>query len=290
MIDDSEHGGLRRIAVALVCLILMLATASAADAQGLSKEALNDITIDQKLNEQVPLDLDFRDETGSSVRLGEYFGTKPVILNLVYYECPMLCTQVLNGLVGALLPMAFTVGQEFNVVTVSIDPTETPELASKKKLDYLTRYHRAGAEQGWHFLTGSQKSIDRLASAVGFRYMYDSTSKQYAHASAIMVLTPKGKVAAYQFGVEYDTKNLKIALADASNEKIGSLVERLIWRCYEYDPLTGGYGLSIRKVLQIAGVLTVTVLVGFISFWLVRERRKNKFDPRLTALTKEARN
>jgi protein SCO1/2 len=270
--------------------VLLLLCAATLSAQQLPSDVVQEITIDQKLNEQVPLDLEFRDETGTTRRLEDFIGGKPTILNLVYYDCPMLCTQVLNGLSGALQPLAFTVGQEFNIVTVSINPNETADLAAKKKLDYLTRYQRSGAEKGWHFLTGNQEEIDRLASAVGFRYVYDSTTKQYAHASAIMVLTPKGKVAAYQFGIEYSARDLRLALVDASNEKIGNPVDRMILLCYEYDPLTGSYGLVIRNVLQIGGVITVLLIGGFVAISLRRDRKKSRLDPRLTALPKEARN
>jgi protein SCO1/2 len=274
----------------LLCILSAMLMATSARAQRLSNETLQEIKIEQKLNGQVPLDLEFRDENGSRVRLGDYFGHKPVILVMAYYECPMLCTQVLNGLVGALMPLSFNVGEEFNVVTVSINPRETPELALAKKREYVKRYHRSGSESGWHFLTGEQEPIERLASSVGFRYVYDSVSKQYAHASGIMVLTPQGKIAQYQYGIEYSPKDLRLALVEASNERIGSPVDQLLLLCYHYDPLTGKYGLVIRNVLRIAAVITLLVMGAFITVWLRRDRRKRKLDPQLVMLSKEARN
>ena len=233
---------------------------------------LRDIGIDQHLNEQVPLDLTFRDEAGQSVRLGQYFGQKPVILALVYYECPMLCTLTLNGLVSALKAVSFGVGNEFNVVTVSFNPAETPSLAAAKKNTYLKSYGRAGAETGWHFLTGDDASIKRLVDAVGFRYRYLPEQKQFAHAAGITVLTPSGKIARYFFGVEYAPRDLRLALVEASQEHIGSPVDRLLLYCFHYDPETGKYGAVVMNIVRLGGAVTVLVLGGALLVMWRRER------------------
>ncbi|MCA1633177.1 MAG: SCO family protein [Acidobacteria bacterium] len=195
--------------------------------RGGTPEVLKQVDIRQRLNEQIPLDLRFRDEAGREVRLAEYFKRdRPVVLSLVYYECPMLCNQVLNGLVGTLEAVSFTPGQEFEVVTVSFDPREGPELAARKKDTYIKRYRRNGAENGWHFLTGDRESIDRLAQSVGFGYVWDERSQQFAHASAIMVATPEGRLSHYFYGIEYSPKELRLALVEASAGRIGSPVDR----------------------------------------------------------------
>jgi protein SCO1 len=229
---------------------------------GVRPELLKEVGVDQKLDAQVPLSLTFRDEHGSPVELGQYFGSKPVVLSLVYYNCPMLCTQVLNGLDRSLEQIPLDIGKDFNVVTVSIDPTERPVLAEAKQAVYAGMYHRAGALQGWHFLTGDQPQIKALADSVGFRYAYDPDSKQYAHASAIMVLTPEGKISRYFYGVTYPERDLRLGLVEASEGKIGTPVDQVLLFCYHYDPHTGKYGLLISRVIQLSGV--VTVLVGGI--------------------------
>ena len=203
---------------------------------------LKDVGIEQNLNKQIPADLAFRDETGKTVRLGDYFGKKPVILSLVYYRCPMLCSEVLNGLESALRVLKFDVGNEFDVLTVSFDPKDTPEVAAVKKAEYLKRYNRPGAANGWHFLTGQQPAIDALTKAAGFQYQYDPKTGQFAHATAIMVLTPEGKIAQYYYGVEYAPKDLRLGLIQASNHKIGTVVDEVLLYCYHYDPNTGKYG------------------------------------------------
>ncbi|HEX3560864.1 MAG TPA: SCO family protein [Pyrinomonadaceae bacterium] len=241
---------------------------------GNSTEVLKKVGIEQRLNSQIPLDATFRDETGREVRLGEYFKAgKPVVLTLVYYECPMLCNQTLNGLVGALEAVTLTPGREFEVVAVSFDPREGPELAAQKKETYLKRYGRAGAGAGWHFLTGDKNSIDALAQAVGFRYVWDDESKQFAHASAIMVATPEGKLSHYFYGIDYSSKDLRLALVESSEGKIGSPVDALILYCYHYDPATGKFA-PVMAVLRAAGVLTVFGVVALILF-LVRRTRRN---------------
>jgi protein SCO1/2 len=234
---------------------------------------LQDIGLDQKLNETLPLTLDFVDETGKAVKLGDYFGKRPVILALVYYECPMLCTQVLNGLVSALGVMNFTVGREFDIVAVSFDPGETPELARGKKASYIDRYKRPGSDAGWHFLTGSQHSITQLTRAVGFRYAYNAEIDQYAHASGIMVATPDGRLSHYFYGIEYAPRDLRLALIDAADRKIGSPVDQLLLACFHYDPKSGKYSLAIMRLVQGAGVLTVAG-IGLGILLLGRRNRR----------------
>jgi protein SCO1/2 len=221
---------------------------------------LKNVGIEQRLNQQIPPALPFRDETGKSVQLGDYFGKKPMILNLVYYQCPMLCGEVLSGLESALRVLKFDVGKEFDVLTVSFDPKETPEMASSKKAEYLKRYGRPGAAQGWHFLTGPAASVDALTKAAGFQYQYDPKSGQFAHATAIMVLTPEGKIAQYYYGVEFAPKDLRLGLIQASENKIGTVVDQVLLYCYHYDPETGKYGAIISRVLQLAAGATVLIL------------------------------
>jgi protein SCO1/2 len=241
---------------------------------GNSTEVLKKVGIDQRLDSQLPLELRFRDEAGRDVRLGDYFKNgKPVVLTLVYYECPMLCNQVLNGAVGTFQALPFTAGREFEVVTVSFDPREGPELAAKKKETYLKRYRREGAAEGWHFLTGDKESIDALAQATGFRYVWDDESKQFAHASAIMVATPEGRLSHYFYGIEYSPKDLRLALVEASSGKIGSPVDALILYCYHYDPSTGRFA-PVMAVLRAAGVLTVAGVVALLLFLRRRTRQR----------------
>jgi protein SCO1/2 len=241
---------------------------------GNSTEVLKKVEIRQRLNEQVPLDLRFRDEAGREVRLGDYFARgKPVVLTLVYYECPMLCNQVLNGEVGAFQALSFTPGREFEVVTVSFDEREGPELAARKKETYLKRYKREGAEEGWHFLTGDKASIDALAEAVGFRYVWDEQSKQFAHASALMVATPAGRVSHYFYGIDYAPKDLRLALVEASEGKIGSPVDALILYCYHYDPAAGRFA-PVMGVLRAAGMLTLAGVIALLLYLRRKTRQR----------------
>jgi protein SCO1/2 len=226
--------------------------------------ALQDVAIEQKLDHQLPLDLVFRDESGQHVKLGQYFGQKPVILAFVYYDCPMLCTQVLNGMVTSFRVLPFQVGKEFDVVTVSFDPRETSELATNKKkvyINYMPEKMRPAATNGWHFLTGDAENISKLTDAVGFRYRYDEATKQFAHASGIMLATAQGKLARYFYGVEYAPRDLRLGLIETSANKIGSPVDQLLLYCYHYDPATGKYGAAVMKIMRIAGVLTVLTIV-----------------------------
>ena len=234
------------------------------------------IGIDQRLNEQVPLALVFHDESGRSVQLGDYFGSKPVILALVYYRCPMLCPLVLDGLVSSLRVLSFTAGDQFTVVVVSFNPRETPEFAAAKKETALQRYARPGAEGGWHFLTGEEQAIARLAGAVGFRYTYDAAQDQYAHASGIVVLTPQGKIARYFYGIEYAPRDLRLGLVEAAANKIGSPIDQLLLLCYHYDPARGKYSAVVVDAVRLGGAATVLALGTFLVVMWRRETRKQK--------------
>jgi protein SCO1 len=225
---------------------------------------LQGIGIDQKLNAQVPPNLHFRDEFGKTVRLGDYFGKKPVILSLVYFDCPMLCTMAENGLLHSLQEVKFTVGHEFDVLTVSFDPHDTVELAAAKKAVYVGLYGRKGAENGWHFLTGDEAEIQQLTRAVGFRYRYDAQAKQFVHATGIMLLTPQGRVARYFYGIYYPSRDLRLGLVEASASKIGSPVDEVLLFCCRYDPATGKYGMIISRVIQISGLITILFVGGLI--------------------------
>jgi len=225
------------------------------------------VRIEQKLDQQLPLDLVFRDEKGQSVKLGQYFGQKPVVLALVYYDCPMLCTQVLNGMVTSFRVLPFQIGKEFEVVTVSFDPRETSALAASKKqvyVNYLPERMHSGANEGWHFLTGDQQSIAQLTDAVGFRYHYDEATKQFAHASAIMVATPRGKLSRYYYGIDYSARDLRLGLIESAENKIGSPVDQLLLYCYHYDPASGKYGAAVMKIVRVAGVFTVLSIITML--------------------------
>ena len=225
---------------------------------------LQNVGIEQHLDAQVPPDLTFRDETGKAVKLGDYFGRKPLILNLVYYNCTMLCGEALAGLASAMRLVKFDVGKEFDVVTVSFDPRETPEMAAAKKNDYVKRYGRANAAAGWHFLTGQADSIDSLTKAVGFQYQYDPKTSQYAHATAIMLLTPQGHISRYFYGVDFPPKDLRMGLVEASQGKIGNAVDAVLLYCYHYNPETGKYGAMVANILRLAAAATILFLGGFL--------------------------
>lgn len=232
---------------------------------------LENVGIDQRLGEQLPLELAFRDESGASVRLGDYFGKKPVVLALVYYSCPMLCNQVLNGLTSGLGVISFDIGKEFEVVTVSFDWREKSELARNKKENYIERYQRPGAAKGWHFLTGDRSEIEKLTEAVGFHYKYDPATNQFIHASGIMITTPEGKLARYFYGIEYAPKDLRLGLVEASNNKIGNPVDRLLLYCYHYDPSAGKYGAVAMNMLRLGGIITV---LGVVAMLLLLRRKR----------------
>jgi protein SCO1 len=250
-----------------VCAAFVFSTC----AQSLTENQLSQISFDQKLNSQVSLNLPFRDENGKSVTLQNYFGTKPVVLVLGYYQCPMLCTLTFNGMVEALNDMRWSIGRDFTVVHVSIDPKETPELAAAKKQSYVRKYGRAGAAAGWHFLMGDEPAIRQLADEVGFHYAYDPSIKQYAHPSGLVILTPDGKVAKYFFGVKFLPAELYASLQDASKSKVGSPIERLVLLCFHYSPIHGKYGALIMSIVRILGAVT---LVGIAWLFIAMFRRE----------------
>jgi protein SCO1 len=237
-------------------------------------KALRDIGFDQNLDQPVPLDTPFRDEHGASVRLGDYFGKRPVVMVFAYYDCPMLCTLVINGLSSALNVLSLTPGKDFEIVTVSFNPADTPASAAAKKKLYLERYARDGAAESWHFLTGDPPSIERLTKAAGFRYAWDAETKQFAHPSGIVVLTPDGRLARYLFGIEYGPRDLRYAIVEASDGKVGNAADALLLYCYHYDPMTGRYGLVIMRALRLAGGATVLALAAFIVVMVRKERSR----------------
>jgi protein SCO1/2 len=239
-------------------------------------DLLAKVGIDQKLGARLPLDAEFRSEDGRQVPLRSLFRGRPVVLALVYYECPMLCTQVLNGAVGAFKTLNFTAGREFDVVTISFDPRETPAMAAQKKVTYLNKYGRPEAAPGWHFLTGDKAAIDAVAGAVGFRYVYDEASNQYVHASALMVVTPDGHVSKYFYGIEYAPRDLRLGLVEASNGAIGTPVDQVLLYCYHYDPGAGTYSMVVMNVLRLAALTTLALIGGFIVVMTRRDRRKPK--------------
>ncbi len=275
-VSDIANNSKRILTTAFVALLMSLPAFGQGMTKGIMSPPANvrppgllNVGIEQHLDEQIPADLNFRDETGKPVRLGDYFGKRPMILNLVYYNCPMLCNEVLAGLESAMRVMKFDVGKEYDVLTVSFDPRETPEMATKKKAEFLKRYGRAGAADGWHFLTGPQESIDALTKAAGFQYQYDPKTEQFAHATAIALLTPEGKIAQYYYGVEYAPKDLRLGLIQASQNKIGTLADQVLLYCYHYDPNTGKYGAIISRVLQLSALATVLGL-GALMIVLIR--------------------
>ena len=275
LIEKHSCDPVALILVASISLLLLF-TPTAVWAHNGSTGAtatLDAVGFDQRLDAQAPLALIFRDETGQRVPLSTYFGTKPVILTLSYYHCPNLCPLVLDGLAISLAKLSFTIGQEFNVVTVSIDPSESPATAAAAKTTYLVEYDRPGAAAGWHFLTGDHAAIDQLAAAVGFRFAYDAQQQQYAHAAGLIILTPEGKIARYFYGLDYAPQDLRWGLMEAANERIGSPVEQLLLRCYHYDPTTGKYNLVIQRVMQVAGVSTIVLLGGLLVLLRYQEKK-----------------
>ena len=259
----------------LLSSIFILPTAGQTHAQlGASTPPpmLRNVGIEQNLNAPLPLDLTFVNEDGRAVALREYFDKKPVVLAFVYYECPMLCTQILNGLLESVRVVNFNIGEQYEVLTVSFDPGETSKLAAEKKKVYLRQYDRAGAEKGWHFLTGDSSAIRALTQAAGFHYRYDPATDQFAHASGILVLTPQGKISKYFYGVEYSPRDLRFALVEASQNKIGSPVDHLLLYCFHSDPLTGKYSFVVINALRVAGIATVLSLATFMLIMFRRDR------------------
>lgn len=237
---------------------------------------LQQVRFDQRLGEQVRLDTAFRDESGRQVRLGDYFGKRPVVLVLAYYECPMLCDLVLNGLTGSLKALTFNPGQEFEIVVASIDPGETPELAATQKRETLSRYNRSGTQEGWHFLTGSQAAINDLTDDVGFRYVYDQDRDEYAHAAGITVLTPQGQVSRYIFGIDFPPRDVRLALIESGDAKIGSLIDQAMLYCFHYNPAIGRYSAVAMRILRVAAALTLVAVVLLI---VLLRRREPKTQP-----------
>lgn len=235
--------------------------------------ALQQVRFDQKLDAPLPLDAAFKDEHGAAVRLGDYFGQRPVIVAFVYYECPMLCTQILNGLVSGVGVLDQTVGRDFDVVAISFDARETPVQAAAKKAESVDRYKRPGSESGWHFLTGDEASIARVTAAAGFQFAWDAATQQFAHASGVVVMTPDGRVARYLFGIEYPPRDLKFALMESSAGRIGSVVDQVLLYCYHYEPATGSYSLATMNAVRMGGAVTVAALLGFVAISLRRDGR-----------------
>ncbi len=236
---------------------------------------LRDVGIEQRLGASLPLDAIFQDESGAAVRLGQYFGRRPVILVLAYYNCPMLCTQVFNGLVSALRVLSFDAGKEFDVVAVSFDPRDHPADAAAKKKAYVEAYGRPGAVSGWHFLTGSTSSIERVTKAAGFQYRYDESTGQFAHATAIYVATPEGKLSRYFYGIEFAPRDLRLSLIEASNSRIGSPVDQLLLFCFHYDPKLARYSAAILSIVRMGGVAAVVILSSFLTIMWRRDHKRD---------------
>jgi len=251
----------------------LLAVCAMASAQKIASQAVDpdivaarDLKFEQKLDAQLPMDAKFVDQDGNAVTLGDTFRGRPVIVGLIYYKCPSLCNQVLNGLVGSLKVMNFTVGSQFDVVMVGIDEREEPVTAASKLRSYLNEYDREGSEKGWHFLTGERDEIKRVAKAVGYSYKFDIRRDQYAHPAGLVVVTPEGRASKYFLGIEYSPRDLKFAVMDASEEKIGSVVEQAVAYCFLWDPNSGKYSLAILRLLQVGGLLTVLCIGGLVVY------------------------
>jgi len=267
-----RHPGVRSFILAF----FVASAASSLYAQTASDNVLNSVRLDQRLGETVPHDVHFRDEKGHTVALGDFLGDRPVVLVPVFYRCKMLCTQILSALVRNTAGQTLNPGKDFNVVAFSIDPRETPELALENKLRYLKELPRPAARHGWHFLVGSQDSIQRLTDAIGYRYSYDKKLDQFAHPAAIVVLTPDGVVSRYLVGLDYKPKDLHLSLVEASNGSVGSFVDHVLLRCYCYNPETGRYGFAIMSALRLGGALTVAALAGGIYLMMRRRRAREK--------------
>ena len=269
-----------RVAMAfyVVALYVVLAFRPAVSAQGLPAAEvpaqLRDVGFDQNLNQPLPLDVELTDEHGRTVKLGDYFGKRPVVLSFVYYGCPMLCLQSLSSLAATLGVLSENPGEDFEVVSVSIDPRETPALALEKKAHYVERSGKPSIAEGWHYLTGTEANIQRLTKAAGFRYAWDESQQQFAHPAGIVIATPHGKVARYLFGIDYGPRDLRLALVDASEDRISSPLKKALLYCYHYDLATGRYSLAIMRIVRVAGAATVLALGMLIFVWTRRERRQ----------------
>jgi protein SCO1/2 len=267
----------RKTAALYVAAMALLALPAGAQQAG-PPAILREVSIMQRLNEPIPPEIIFRDENGKAVHLGDYFGKKPIVLSLVYFDCPALCTEVLNGELRTMKAISLDLGKDFDAVTVSFEPKDTPALAKAKRDVYAGQYGRPGAVEGWHFLTGDQPSIDALTQAAGFHYAYDSASRQYAHAAAILVLTPHGRIARYFYGVQYPARDFRLGLVEASEGKIGTPTDHALLYCYQYDPMTGKYGLIVMNIVRAAGLFTVLVL-GIFMFVMFRRERNHPSGP-----------
>lgn len=254
----------------------LFAVAAYADNSATAPKLPGRVAFEQKLNAQVPLDLMFRDESGRVVRLRQLFRGKPVLLNFMYYRCPMLCSLAMDGVSRSLSDLKFDIGNQFDVITVSIDPRDMPEHAAQEKDRYVRRYGRLSSGPWWHFLTGDDTTIHRLTDAVGFEYAYDPQRDQFAHATGILVLTPEGRVSRYLYGIEYKPRDVDLALVDASHRTIGTLTDSILLLCYHYDPTTGRYTQAAMNFVRAGGIVTVLGLAGFIGVMLRREHRGNK--------------
>lgn len=270
------NGSIARMTFAAL-LIAQAAMADSTVPSSAMPEPLKSVGYDQRLGEQVPLDLEFRDEAGRPVKLGDLFGRRPVVMVFAYYECPMLCDLVLQGLVGSLRALSFDAGREFDVVVVSIDPEETPKLAAETESRILKSYGRPGTQDGWHFLTGSQQPILKLTQAAGFRYVYDRERDEFAHAAGVIVLTPGGQISRYLYGIEYAPRDVRLALIESADGRIGNLADQILLYCFHYDPVFGKYSTMTMNVLRLAAVATVLGLGLLIV--LLKRRERPEPDP-----------
>jgi protein SCO1 len=268
-----------RNATVFTISVLYLLVISARAQQAGPPPMLREVSIAQRLNEPIPPEIVFRDEDGNAVHLGDYFGKKPIVLSLVYFDCPALCTEVLNGELRTMKAISLDLGKDFDAIAVSFEPKDMPAVAKAKRDVYTGQYGRPGAAGNWHFLTGEQPSIDALTQAAGFHYAYDSASRQYAHAAAILVLTPNGRIARYFYGVTYPARDFRLGLVEASEGKIGTPTDHALLYCYQYDPMTGKYGLVVMNLVRAAGLLTVLVLGIFLFAMFRRERNQPNGPP-----------
>jgi protein SCO1/2 len=263
-----------RFPAAMLLAFTGISALSAGAQQATTPAILSKVGITQNLNARIPADLMFRDETGKSVRIGDFFGRKPIVLSLVYFDCPALCTEVLNGELRTMKAISLDLGKDFEAVTVSFETKDTPALAKAKRDVYIGQYGRPEAAEQWHFLTGEQQSIAALTNVAGFHYAYDSAIRQYAHTAAILVLTPDGRIDRYFYGVQYPARDVRLGLVEASEGKIGTLTDHALLYCYQYDPMTGRYGVVVMNVLRAAGGLTVLILGIFMTVMFLRERKR----------------
>lgn len=259
----------------LITVALLVAVSAAAQNSIFPRTAADKVGIEQRIGAKVPIDLTFLDEDGNEVRLADYMGDKPVVLTPVYYSCPMLCNLVLDGLVNVARELRFDIGEDYEVVSLSFDPEETPEMAKAKKSIYSARYGRDQVDEGWHFLTGNQLEIRQVMDSIGFRYAYDEALQEYAHAAVIVVLQPDGTISKYFYGFEYEPRDLRLSLVEASEGKVGNPVDQALLLCYSYDPNTGKYTASVMNMVRLAGSATFAALAGFV-FLMLRRERKNR--------------